>query len=190
MGAAITLTRTHDVTRQRGPYLHAQPHQSHALLGTPTLAHNCHPHAQVLRRYKLPATETLLAQFACLVPGPSGVTRGDLNVTRHFVCWGPRQGHGHDAVVMWSRVEGVMASTAAGYLGVELHLVDNRKLAFSSFTGIARDEVPTRASVQPLHTPLRPCLSGPISSASSYGARPQSASSPAPSHRGCRSSPR
>ena len=97
--------------------------------------------SDVLRRYNLPATETLLAQFSCHVPHltGSGTARGELNATRHFVCWGPRQGHGQDALLMWSKVEALGPSTAV-HEAIEFILVDGTKLAFSGFVEARRDD--------------------------------------------------
>ena len=83
--------------------------------------------ADVLRRYRLPATEELLSTFESAVPAGGSTARGELHATRHFVCWGAKQATTHDAILMWSKVENLMPA----FEGIEFVLVDGSKVTTS-----------------------------------------------------------
>ena len=110
-------------------------------------------HFELLRRFKLPATETVLASWGCSVPAANGMERGELVLTRHFVCWLAKQSPDHDGVLLWSRVDVIQTSTvvSASHESIDLVRVDGRKLSFRGFE--RRDE--TLRALREVHSRAR-----------------------------------
>ena len=98
---------------------------------------------EVNKRYRLPATESLLHQYSCLVPeGPLAISasvKGEVNLTRHFLCWG-RAGQGSEGALLWSKVSALSHSTVVtvSLETIEISLHDGRRISFSGFK--RRDE--------------------------------------------------
>ena len=99
---------------------------------------------------------------------PSGVAegsaasavKGELHATRHFICWGPKQGGGKgDVLLLWSKIERLLPATSMNGDGIEIVLGDNRKSAFSSFgEGLKRDAV--LSALNEIHTRAKEEMSG------------------------------
>ena len=91
---------------------------------------------EIVRRFRLPATELLLHQWSCVVPIVGGSQRGKLCLSTHFFCWYTLHGVSHDGVLLASKVSRVAAQSGVlnGSDGLELHLEPlGVRLAFSGF---------------------------------------------------------
>ena len=113
---------------------------------------------EIVRRFRLPATELLLHQWSCVVPIVGGSQRGKLCLTTHFFCWYTLHGVHHDGVLLASKVARVAAQSGVlnGSDGLELHLGHlGVRLAFSGFE--YRDE--SLRQIQAWHARTREDLS-------------------------------